>query len=96
MKELILVIAQALVDRPETVAVSEVQGSHCMVLELKVDKSEIGKVIGKQGHTAQAIRTILNAAAAKLKRRMVLEILEKKESHRFTQVIRRNAAVLPH
>jgi predicted RNA-binding protein YlqC (UPF0109 family) len=94
VKELIMIIAQTLVDQPEKVAVSEVQGSQCTVFELKVDKSEIGKVIGKQGRTAQAIRTILNAAAAKIKKRMVLEILETNESPRFTHVVRRHAATL--
>jgi predicted RNA-binding protein YlqC (UPF0109 family) len=76
VKELILVIAKALVDQPEKVSVSEVCGSQCTVLELKVDKSEIGKVIGKQGRTAHAMRTILSAASAKVKKRTVLEILE--------------------
>lgn len=76
MKELILYIAKALVDNPENVSISEVQGSQCTVLELKVAKSEIGKVIGKQGRTAHAMRTILTAGGAKLKKRMVLEILE--------------------
>ena len=76
MKELILYIAQALVDQPGKVEVSEIEGSQCTVLELKVAKSEIGKVIGKQGRTAQAMRTILNAGSAKIKKRMVLEILE--------------------
>ena len=94
MKELIELMARSLVDQPEKVSVSEVQGSQCTVLELKVEKSEIGKVIGKQGRTAQAIRTILNAAAAKIKKRMVLEILETNESPRFTRVIRRHAATL--
>jgi len=79
-----MIIAQALVDQPEKVSVTEVQGSQCTVFELKVDKSEIGKVIGKQGRTAQAIRTILNAASAKIKKRMILEILETNESRRMT------------
>jgi predicted RNA-binding protein YlqC (UPF0109 family) len=78
VKKLLLLIAQALVDQPEKVEVLEVQGSQCTILELKVAKSEIGKVIGKHGHTAQAIRTILNTAAAKIKKRIVLEILEEK------------------
>jgi len=94
MKELILIIAQALVDQPGKVAVSEVQGAQCTVFELKVDKSEIGKVIGKQGRTAQAIRTLLNAVAAKIKKRMVLEILETNNSPRISHVARRNAAAL--
>lgn len=91
MKELIQFIAQSLVDQPEKVEVSEVQGSQCTVFELKVDKSEIGKIIGKQGRTAQAIRTILNAASAKLKKRMVLEILETNEPRRFVNEGRRDA-----
>jgi predicted RNA-binding protein YlqC (UPF0109 family) len=85
VKELVLMIARALVDMPEKVTVSEVQGSQCTVLELKVEKSEIGKVIGKQGRTAQAMRTILSAASAKLKRRAVLEIVETAEADRYTR-----------
>ena len=82
MKDLILFIAQSLVDQPKKVDVTEVQGSQCTVLELKVDKSEVGKIIGKQGRTAQAIRTILSAVAAKYKKRVVLEILEASETRR--------------
>jgi uncharacterized protein len=89
VKDLILLIARALVDQPEKVEVVEVQGSQCTVFELKVENSEIGKVIGKQGRTAQAIRTILNASSAKMKRRMVLEILETSEPRRFVQETRR-------
>ena len=87
-------IAQALVDHPEKVALTEVQASHCTVFELKVDKSEIGKIIGRQGRTAQAIRTILNAASAKIKKRLVLEILETNLSHRFAHAGRHDATVL--
>ena len=76
MKELIGYIAQALVDHPEQVDVSEVEGDQKDVLELKVAKEDIGKVIGKQGRTARAMRTILSAAAAKTKKRTVLEIVE--------------------
>ncbi|MFO7557036.1 MAG: KH domain-containing protein [Desulfobacterales bacterium] len=76
MKELIKYIAQALVDRPELVEVSEVEGNQTSVLELKVAKEDLGKVIGKQGRTARAMRTILSAASAKLKKRSVLEIIE--------------------
>lgn len=94
MKELILMIARALVDQPEKVTLTEVQGSQCTVFELKVEKSEIGKVIGKQGRTAQAIRTILNAASAKTKKRMVLEILETNSSHHLAHAGRRDASVL--
>jgi predicted RNA-binding protein YlqC (UPF0109 family) len=76
MKDLISFIAQALVDRPEDVSVTEVEGNQTSVLELKVAKEDLGKVIGKQGRTARAMRTILSAASAKLKKRTVLEIIE--------------------
>ena len=76
MKELIYYIAQALVDNPDEVAVSEVEGNQTSVLELKVAKEDLGKVIGKQGRTARAMRTILGAASAKIKKRTVLEIIE--------------------
>jgi predicted RNA-binding protein YlqC (UPF0109 family) len=76
MKDLINYIAQALVDHPEQVSVNEVEGSQTSVLELKVAQEDIGKVIGKQGRTARAMRTILNAASAKIKKRTVLEIVE--------------------
>jgi hypothetical protein len=76
MKDLINNIAQALVDHPEQVSVSEVTGDQTSVLELKVAKEDIGKVIGKQGRTARAMRTILSAASAKIKKRTVLEIVE--------------------
>ena len=76
MKELIGYIAQALVDNPEKVTVTEVEGNQTSVLELKVAKEDLGKVIGKQGRTARAMRTILSAASAKVKKRTVLEIIE--------------------
>jgi len=76
MKDLINYIAQALVDHPEAVRVMEVQGNQTSVLELKVAKEDLGKVIGKQGRTARAMRTILSAASAKIKKRTVLEIIE--------------------
>ena len=76
MKDLIKYIAQALVDDPEAVEVSEVEGEQTSVLELRVAKDDLGKIIGKQGRTARAIRTILGAASAKIKKRSVLEILE--------------------
>ena len=76
MKDLISYIARALVDNPEQVNVSEIQGNQTSVLELKVAKEDLGKVIGKQGRTARAMRTILSAASAKIKKRTVLEILE--------------------
>jgi predicted RNA-binding protein YlqC (UPF0109 family) len=76
MKELIKYIAQALVDNPEQVKVEEVEGRQTLVLELKVAKEDMGKVIGKKGRTAQAMRDILIAASGKVKKRTVLEILE--------------------
>lgn len=76
MKELISYIARALVDNPEEVSVSEIEGNQTAVLELKVAKEDLGKVIGKQGRTARAMRTILSAASAKVKKRSVLEIIE--------------------
>ncbi len=76
MKDLITYIAKALVDKPEEVVVTETSGEQTSVLELKVAKEDLGKVIGKQGRTAQALRTILSAASTKIKKRSVLEILE--------------------
>ncbi len=76
MKELISYIAQSLVDQPEEVTVSEIEGNQTTVLELKVAKEDLGKVIGKQGRTAQAMRTILSAVSSKVKKRTVLEIIE--------------------
>ena len=76
MKELVTYIAQALVDKPDQVTVAEVQGNQTTVLELMVAKEDLGKVIGKQGRTAQAMRTILSAVSSKLKKRTVLEIIE--------------------
>ena len=67
---------QALVDQPDHVLVTEIEGDHTKVLELSVAKSDMGKVIGRQGLTAQAIRTILSAAAGKTKKSFVLEIVE--------------------
>ena len=75
MKALIEYIAKSLVDHPEEVQVSEVEGEQTSVLELKVSKEDLGKVIGKQGRTARAMRTILSAASTKSKKRTVLEIL---------------------
>jgi Predicted RNA-binding protein (contains KH domain) len=76
MKELIKYIAQALVDNPDKVEVTEVIGEQTSVIELRVAKEDLGKVIGKQGRTAKAIRTILSAASAKIHKRSVLEIIE--------------------
>jgi len=76
MRELIELMAKSLVDKPEEVAVAEVDGERTTVYELRVATSDLGKVIGKQGKTARAIRTILSAAGTKLGKRCVLEILE--------------------
>ncbi|RJP85284.1 MAG: KH domain-containing protein [Desulfobacteraceae bacterium] len=76
MKELIKLIAQSLVDNPEQVTVDEIEGAHTSVIELKVAKEDMGKVIGKKGNTAHAMRLILSAASAKIKKRTVLEIVE--------------------
>jgi len=76
VKTLIETMAKALVDRPEEVKVSEIEGEKTTVFELKVSQSDLGKVIGKQGKTARAMRTILGAAGTKIGKRCVLEILE--------------------
>lgn len=76
MKELIKYIAHALVDNPNAVEVNEIVGEQTSVIELRVAKEDLGKVIGKQGRTARAMRTILSAASTKLRKRSVLEILE--------------------
>ena len=76
MKDLIEYIAKVLVDNPDNVSVTELEGQQTSVIELRVAKEDLGKVIGKQGRTARAMRTILGAASAKLNKRSVLEILE--------------------
>ena len=76
MKELIKYIAQALVDHPEMVEVNEIDGEQTSVIELKVAQDDLGKVIGKQGRTARAMRTILSASSTKIRKRSVLEIIE--------------------
>ena len=76
LKDLIVYVAKSLVDMPEKVEVNEISGEQTTVIELKVDKTDLGKVIGKQGRTARALRTILNAASTKLRKRSVLEIIE--------------------
>ena len=76
MKELVTVMAKALVDKPNDVEIREIEGDVTTILELKVAKDDLGKVIGKQGKTAHAMRAILNATATKLKKRAVLEIIE--------------------
>lgn len=76
LKTLVETIARALVDSPEQVQVSEVVGEQTIVIELKVAKSDLGKIIGKEGRNARSFRTILSAVSTKLKVRTVLEILE--------------------
>ena len=76
MKQIIEIIAQSLVDHPESVVVTEIEGNSTSILELKVAKSDIGQVVGKQGRIAQAIRTILSAVSARQNKRAVLEIVE--------------------
>ncbi len=76
LKDLIEQMAKALVDHPDKVRVSEIEGEQTSVIELKVAKEDLGKVIGKQGRTARAMRTILSAASTKLSKRAVLEIIE--------------------
>ena len=76
LRDLIFFVTKALVDMPEAVKVNEIVGEQTTVIELHVDKSDLGKIIGKQGRTARSLRTILNAASTKLKRRSVLEIIE--------------------
>jgi len=77
VQELVELIAKALVDNPDKVHVSQLEGEQTTILELKVDPEDLGKVIGKQGRTARAIRVILGAAGMKVKRRFDLEIIEK-------------------
>jgi uncharacterized protein len=76
LKEVVETIAKALVDNPDDVAVTELDGEAAIVLELRVAPQDLGKVIGKQGRTARAMRTLLRAAGMKLRKRFVLEILE--------------------
>ncbi len=76
MKELIEMMSKALVDKPEEVVVNDIEGEKTTVYELKVAPGDLGKVIGKQGKTARAMRTILSAAGSKMGKRCVLEILE--------------------
>ncbi len=76
MKELVEVIAKSLVDSPDDVRVNEVEGERSIILELKVAPDDMGKVIGKQGRIAKAIRTVVKAAATKEDKRVVVEILQ--------------------
>jgi uncharacterized protein len=78
MKELVQYVAKSLVSNPDAVEVRETQGETASVLELKVAKEDLGRIIGKQGRTAKSIRTILNAAASRTNRKVVLEIVEEK------------------
>ncbi|HTM10539.1 MAG TPA: KH domain-containing protein [Verrucomicrobiae bacterium] len=78
MKDLVQFVAKALVSHPEAVEVKETQGDTASVVELRVAKEDLGRIIGKQGRTAKSIRTILNAAASKANRKVVLEIVEEK------------------
>ncbi|MCK9523146.1 MAG: KH domain-containing protein [Proteobacteria bacterium] len=76
MKELVEYMAKALVDNPDEVQVAEIEGEQSAVIELRVSREDLGKVIGKQGRTARAMRTIISAASTKLKKRAVLDIIE--------------------
>ena len=76
MKELVEFMAKAMVDNPDQVEVTEIAGSDTLVIELKAAKEDMGKIIGKKGRNAQAMRLILNAASAKLRKRVVLEIID--------------------
>ncbi|MDJ0762853.1 MAG: KH domain-containing protein [Myxococcota bacterium] len=76
MKDLIEFMAKALVDNPDQVEVREIEGEQSSVIELRVSREDLGKVIGKQGRTARAMRTILSAASTKLRKRAVLDIIE--------------------
>jgi len=76
LKDLVEQIVKVLVDKPEAVQINEIEGEQTTVIELKVAKEDLGKIIGKEGRTAKALRTILGAAGSKLKKRVVLEIIE--------------------
>lgn len=78
MKELVQYLARSLVNNPDAVEVKETQGEIASILELRVAKEDLGRIIGKQGRTAKSIRTILNAAASRTNRKVVLEIVEEK------------------
>ncbi len=78
MKELVIYLAKALVNNPDEVEVSEIQGETAAILELRVAKEDLGRIIGKQGRTAKSIRTLINAAASRTNRKVVLEIVEDK------------------
>jgi predicted RNA-binding protein YlqC (UPF0109 family) len=78
MKELVQYLAKSLVNNPDAVEVKETEGENASVFELKVAKEDLGRIIGKQGRTAKSIRTLLNAAASRTNRRVVLEIVEER------------------
>ena len=85
MKELVQFLARQLVNNPDAVEVKEVRGDTASVLELRVAKEDLGRVIGKQGRTAKSIRTILNAVASRTNRKIVLEIIEEKVARHLAQ-----------
>jgi len=76
VKELVEIMAKALVDNPDQVSITEIPSERALIIELKVAKEDIGKIIGKKGRNVQAMRTILNAASGKLRKRVILEIIE--------------------
>jgi predicted RNA-binding protein YlqC (UPF0109 family) len=76
MKDILETMARAMVDQPELVSVTEIGGVHASIFELSVAKDDVGKIIGKQGKNVDALRTLLKAAAAKMKKRAVLEIMD--------------------
>lgn len=78
MKDLVSYLAKALVNHPDEVEVKEIQGETAAILELRVAKDDLGRIIGKQGRTAKSIRTLLNAVASRTNRKIVLEIVEEK------------------
>ncbi|MEW6299168.1 MAG: KH domain-containing protein [Thermodesulfobacteriota bacterium] len=78
MKDLVLYLAKSLVNHPDEVEVKEIQGETAAILELRVAKDDLGRIIGKQGRTAKSIRTLLNAAASRTNKKVVLEIVEEK------------------
>lgn len=78
MKDLVLYLARSLVNHPDEVEVKEIQGETAAILELRVAKDDLGRIIGKQGRTAKSIRTLLNAAASRTNKKVVLEIVEEK------------------
>ncbi len=78
MKDLVLYLAKSLVNHPDDVEVKEIQGETAAILELRVAKDDLGRIIGKQGRTAKSIRTLLNAVASRVNRKVVLEIVEEK------------------